>query len=97
MPDKSPFSASPDGVYLDVWAQPRASKTRVSGIHDGALKIQLAAPPVDGEANDELIRFLAKTLGIPKNALELTQGTGSRKKRVFVKKLGIDEVISKLT
>ncbi len=56
----------PDGAELAVLVQPRASRTRVVGEHDGLLKIQLAAPPVDGEANAALLEFLARQLGVPR-------------------------------
>jgi hypothetical protein len=73
-----------DGVELAVLVQPRASRTRVVGAHDGLLKIQLAAPPVDGEANAALLEFLAKLLGVPRRQVTLTSGDASRRKRVTV-------------
>ncbi|MBU8899432.1 YggU family protein [Corallococcus sp. M34] len=78
----------PDGIELTVLVQPRASRTRVVGEHDGQLKIQLAAPPVDGEANAALVEFLAKQLGVPRRQVTLTAGDASRRKRVVVQ--GID-------
>lgn len=78
----------PDGVELSLLIQPRASRTRVVGEHDGLLKIQLAAPPVDGEANAALVEFLAKLLGIPRRQVELLAGDASRRKRVALR--GID-------
>jgi uncharacterized protein (TIGR00251 family) len=78
----------PDGVELSLLIQPRASRTRVVGEHDGLLKIQLAAPPVDGEANAALVEFLAKQLGIPRRQVELLAGDASRRKRVALR--GID-------
>ncbi|MEI7705505.1 MAG: DUF167 domain-containing protein, partial [Deltaproteobacteria bacterium] len=54
----------PGGVVLEVLVQPRASRTRVVGEHDGRLKVQLAAPPVDGEANEALVAFLAGKLRV---------------------------------
>ncbi|NMO23532.1 DUF167 domain-containing protein [Pyxidicoccus fallax] len=78
----------PDGVELAILVQPRASRTRVVGEHDGLLKLQLAAPPVDGEANAALLEFLAKQLGVPRRQVSLTAGDASRRKRVTV--LGVD-------
>lgn len=78
----------PDGVELSVLVQPRASRTRVVGEHDGLLKIQLAAPPVDGEANAALVEFLAKLLGVPRRQVTLTSGDASRRKRVSIQ--GVD-------
>ncbi len=78
------------GVELSLHLQPRASRTEVVGVHDGALKLRVAAPPVDGEANDELIRFLAKTLGVAKGQVTIVSGATGRKKRVRVE--GVDPV-----
>lgn len=77
-----------DGVELALLVQPRASRTRVVGEHDGLLKIQLAAPPVDGEANAALLEFLCKQFGIPRRQVELLAGDASRRKRVALR--GVD-------
>jgi hypothetical protein len=69
-------------VELSVLVQPRASRTRVVGEHDGLLKIQLAAPPVEGEANAALVEFLGKLLGVPRRQVELLAGDASRRKRI---------------
>jgi uncharacterized protein (TIGR00251 family) len=71
-----------DGVRFRVRARPRASRSGIAGIHDGALRIRIAAPPVDDEANAELIRFLARALGIAKSAVRITAGRSSRSKTV---------------
>ena len=84
------ITAIAGGVELALQVQPRASRSEVVGPHGGALKIRLAAPPVDGEANDELVRFLAKTFGVPKSAVEIVSGMAGRKKRVRVR--GVDAV-----
>ncbi|MBN9684411.1 MULTISPECIES: DUF167 domain-containing protein [unclassified Corallococcus] len=76
------------GVELTVLVQPRASRTRVMGEHDGQLKIQLAAPPVDGEANAALVEFIAKTMGVPRRQVTLVAGDTSRRKRLRVE--GVD-------
>ena len=78
------ISAVPGGVEIDLQIQPRASRTEVIGAHGDALKIRLAAPPVDGEANEELVRFLAKTLGVPKSAVTIARGATGRRKVVRV-------------
>ncbi|HEX8823953.1 MAG TPA: DUF167 domain-containing protein [Archangium sp.] len=79
----------PGAVELAVLVQPRASRTRVVGEHDGMLKIQLAAPPVDGEANAALLEFLARRLGVPRRQVTLVSGDASRRKRVRVEGLGV--------
>ncbi|MGV8073178.1 MAG: DUF167 domain-containing protein [Syntrophobacteraceae bacterium] len=75
---------SVDGSILDVYVQPRAGKTELAGIHEGKLKIRLSAPPVEGEANKECIRFLSKLIGMPKSAIEIIQGHKSRHKKVLI-------------
>ena len=82
----------PAGVELAVLVQPRASRTRVVGEHDGLLKIQLAAPPVDGEANAALLEFLARCLGVSRRQVTLAAGDTSRRKRVVVQGLGAADV-----
>ncbi len=82
----------PGALELAVLVQPRASRTRVVGEHDGMLKIQLAAPPVDGEANAALLEFLAKQLGVPKRQVTLVAGDAARRKRVRVEGLGAARV-----
>jgi len=65
-----------------VHVVPRASKSEIIGEHNGALKIRLAAPPVEGAANRELIRVLAKILKLPQNAVAIISGESSRRKVV---------------
>jgi uncharacterized protein len=70
----------PDGIEFAVRAVPRASKTEIAGEMDGAVKVRVASPPVDGAANKELIRYLAKRLGVPKADMELVSGLAARSK-----------------
>jgi hypothetical protein len=69
---------------LRIRAQPRASRTEIAGEYGGALKIRLAAPPVDGGANRELVRFLAKAVGVPRSAVTVVSGESSRNKVVEI-------------
>lgn len=69
-----------NGAILTLHIQPGAKKTAVAGIHGTALKIRLAAPPVDGKANDALIRYIAERLKLPKSAVNLKSGQTSRQK-----------------
>ena len=71
-------------MVFDVRVVPRASKSEIVGIHDGALKIRIASPPVDGAANTELIRLLAKQFGVPKSSVDIIAGMTSKTKRVSV-------------
>lgn len=88
--------ADGDGVVLTLHIQPGAKKTEVAGLHGEALKIRLAAPPVDGKANDCLIVFLAKRLGLPKSRVALVAGETSRAKRVRVGGIGAAAVAAML-
>lgn len=67
-------------ITLTLHIQPGAKNTAVAGMHGDALKIRLAAPPVDGKANAALIGFVAATLGVPKAAVCLKSGQSSRRK-----------------
>jgi uncharacterized protein (TIGR00251 family) len=71
-------------AVLEILVQPRASRTRAVGEHDGRLKIQLAAPPVDGQANAALIEFLADALGVRRSDVAVVRGETGRRKTVRV-------------
>lgn len=73
-----------DKVSFEVRVAPRASRSAVTGVHDGALKVSLNAPPVDGAANGELIELLSDELGVPKRAIEILRGERSKSKSVRV-------------
>ena len=73
-----------DTLTLTLHIQPGAKKTEVAGEHGDALKIRLAAPPVDGKANAALLEFIADRLGVAKNAVTLKSGQTSRRKVVEV-------------
>jgi uncharacterized protein (TIGR00251 family) len=73
-----------DGVILNLHIQPGAKKTEVVGLHGESLKIRLAAPPVDGKANEALLAFIAAKVGVGKTAVELVSGQTSRAKRVRI-------------
>lgn len=79
-----------------VLVQPRASRTKVVGEHDGRLKIALAAPPVDGEANAALIEFLSDELGVRKAEITLLDGDTSRRKRLSVRGVAPAQVMAML-
>jgi uncharacterized protein len=73
-----------DGVILNLHIQPGAKTTEVVGRHGDALKIRLAAPPVDGKANAALVAFIAAKVSVCKTAVEVISGLSSRAKRVRV-------------
>ena len=75
-------------MRFDVRAKPRARRTEILGVKDGALHVAVAAPPVEGEANAELIRGLAKALGVPARHVAVLAGQSGKRKIVEVR--GID-------
>ena len=82
MTDVSPFVPDGEGARLAVRVKPRASKSRVLGLKSGVLEVAVAAPPVDGAANDELLRTLAGHFEVPRSTLEIVSGQASRIKVV---------------
>jgi len=78
------LAARPGGCRLDVSVSPNARRTAADGLHDGALRVRLAAPPVDGKANAQLLGWLAGELGCPKRAVTLLRGDTSRRKQVQI-------------
>jgi len=73
-----------DSVTFSVRVVPRASRSEVVGLHDGALKIRVAAPPVEGAANQELVKFLSARLKVPRASLTLVSGANSKNKVIRV-------------
>lgn len=76
-----------DGLVLHCHIQPGASRDAIAGLHGERLKVQVASPPVDGKANERLIRFMAKTLGVAKSRISLIRGHNSRQKTLHVAEL----------
>ena len=91
------FSTQDDAVTFSVRAQPRAPKSKIIGEIEGALKIRLAAPPVDGAANEELIYFLAKFFAVPRNSIEIISGATAKNKIVRVYGITGEEFRAKLS
>ncbi len=81
-------------VTLELLVQPRASRTRVVGEHGGRLKLQLAAPPVDGEANAALVEFLAGALRVRKGEVVVLRGETGRRKAVRVAGVTAAQVVA---
>jgi len=83
---------TPGGVELDVRVIPRARKTTLDGVRDGALLLRVAAPPLDGAANDAVIEYLAGLLDLPRRAVRLVSGERSRMKRLAIEGVSADRV-----
>ena len=78
------IASGPAGVVVDVHVIPRAARSGIAGLRDGALLVRLNAPPVEGTANVELIAVIAKAFGVPRRAVMLISGERSRRKRIRV-------------
>lgn len=78
------FCENPQGIRLRIFLQPKASRDQVVGLHDNELKIAITAPPVDGQANAHLLKFLSKLFKVPKSRIQLEKGELQRHKQVFV-------------
>jgi len=85
-----------EAIYLRVRVIPRARKDRIEGVHANALKVRVAAPPVDGAANRAVLALLADALAIPKRQLRLVQGQRSREKVIAVYGLSRREIWQRL-
>lgn len=77
-------SALAGGVRLAVLITPNAKKTQVVGVQGDALKLKLQAQPIEGKANEALVKYLAKVLGVPRTAVTITHGLTSRNKLVEI-------------
>jgi uncharacterized protein (TIGR00251 family) len=90
------LSPTEKGVRLVVHIQPRASRNEVVGLYAEGLKLRIAAPPVEGAANQELVRFVARLLDRPRSAVRLISGAGSRRKVLEIGGLQVPEAARKL-
>ena len=88
---------SDGSVLLRLHVQPKASKTRIVGLFDGCLKLAIQALPVDGKANEEVIKFLAGLLAIPLRDITLKSGAQGRRKQVILKGVAAEEVRRRLS
>jgi uncharacterized protein (TIGR00251 family) len=79
-------------ITFEVRVAPRASRDRVLGVHEGALKVALTAAPVDGAANEALRKLLAKALGVPKSDVEIVRGARARNKVLRVQGVSARDV-----
>ena len=79
-------------LELCVYCQSRASKTEIVGWHSGALKVRLAAPPVEGQANSELCKFFSRYFGVSSRDVQILSGKNARQKRILIKGRTIQDV-----
>ena len=78
------YRRTEQGWLIAVHAQPGAKKNAVAGLHGEALKIRVAAPPVEGKANEALTAFVARTLGLPRRSVSIVKGESSREKLLLI-------------
>ncbi|HEY6208764.1 MAG TPA: DUF167 domain-containing protein [Gemmatimonadales bacterium] len=83
-------------AIIAVHVMPRARKTEVAGRHGAAIKIKVAAPPVQGAANAELVRFIAERLRVPRDAVTIRSGAAGRRKTIAVEGVATDVVTQQL-
>jgi len=86
---------SKNGAVLTVHVQPNAPRTECIGILGDALKIRVAAPSLDGAANEELIRFIAGICAIPRASVLIRSGIGRRRKRLYLKGIRAEAAMSR--
>lgn len=85
-----------EGITIEIKVQPRASRNQIVGEQEGMLKIKLTAPPVEGEANQALIDYLASVLDTPRRNVTLLKGESSRQKIVAVKGMKREAFLQKI-
>jgi len=83
-------------LFLHLHIQPKASRNRVAGLHGGAVKLCITAPPVDNQANRAVIAFLAKLFKIPKSAVTIHSGHQGRHKTVILANISLTEAAERL-
>lgn len=90
------FRESGEGILVEVYVQPKASRNEVAGVHEGRLKVRLTAPPVEGAANKECGKFFAKTFELSGSEVEIIKGSKSRRKTVLLRGLSSESFQNKL-
>jgi uncharacterized protein (TIGR00251 family) len=88
------LNESDGATTFELRVVPRASRTEIAGEHDGALRVRVAAPPVEGAANDELTRFFAKLLGVSRGDVQIVAGRASKNKVVRVRGVTREAIVS---
>lgn len=73
-----------DNLMLELYVCPKASKNAIVGLHGNRLKITITTPPIEGKANEKLIRFLAKSFGVAQNQMNIVKGQNSKYKSILI-------------
>lgn len=90
------MKVSKEGVLVEVYVAPRAKRSQLTGLHGGYPKIALAAPPIEGRANEELIAFLRDLFGLPRSRIELVRGDTSKRKLLLLKGVSVEQARQRL-
>lgn len=90
------LTTTPTGVRVTVRAKPRATKSRIVGVREGALEVALAAPPVDGAANEELVVTLARAFDVPRSSVRVVTGQTGRNKVVQLDSMTREAALARL-
>ena len=85
--DAGYLTETPEGVILNVRAQPRSSRSGIDGLIGDAVKVRIRCAPVDGKANKELVEMLAEAFDLPKSAVQFKSGETSKTKRILLRGL----------
>jgi len=91
--EKPVIKQGSSGAHVSVIVSPRASKSEVMGVYDGALKVRITAAPVDGAANEKLITTLARFFSAPKSSISIARGEASRRKTVYLKGMSVAKAL----
>ncbi len=91
------MTETPQGVVLNVRAQPRSSRAGIDGLFGDAVKVRIRCAPVDGKANKELIETLAKEFDLPKSSVVFKSGETSKQKRILLRGVSAEEVAQRVS
>ena len=91
------LASAPDGVYLQLLVQPRASRNAIVGLQGDELKVRLTSPPVEGAANKLCCEFIAKLCGVAKSNVSIASGDKNRHKRLLIEGVTLQQVESVLS
>jgi len=85
-----------EGLELRLHVQPRAKRSEIAGVHAGALKLKITAPPVDDAANRAIIQYFSTLLGIPRSNIQILSGTKYRDKKLQIRGLSLPDFLNRL-
>ena len=91
------YSATPEGVTIDVLVQPRASKERFGPLQGDRVKVGVTAPPVDGAANAAVVDYLAKVFAIRRSEVVILSGLRGRRKTLFLRGVSVTSLLDKVS